>query len=136
MSTPITIAGRLTRDAELRYLPNGNPLVSFAVAVNKRHRNDAGEWVDGETSFHDVSWFGKAAEEHAGRLEKGAAVIVVGDLSQRRFEDRDGQKRSAWGVKAREVALTLLAPRSAPSAGGFDADPWATPQPSTEEAPF
>ena len=55
MSTPIQITGNLTTVPELQYLPTGRPVARLTVAVNSRRRSEAGEWVDGETTFFPVS---------------------------------------------------------------------------------
>ena len=47
----VTLVGNLTDDPELRYTPNGTPVATFTVAINRRTRDESGQWKDGETSF-------------------------------------------------------------------------------------
>lgn len=73
----ITIAGRLTRDAELRTMNNGDPVLGFSVAVDDRSGKEKG------TIFFEASLFGKRGESLSQYLTKGSSVTVSGDLSTR-----------------------------------------------------
>jgi single-strand DNA-binding protein len=63
-----------------------------AIAVNDRRKNASGEWID-ETSFVDVTFFGRTAEVVSEYLGKGSPIFVEGRLKQDTWE-KDGQKRS------------------------------------------
>ena len=103
----ITMVGNLTRDPELRFTPNGTPVVSFGIAVNKRFQNkDSGEWINEADFFNVVAWF-KLAENCAESLSKGDRVLVSGRLSQESWDDKEGQKRSSIRVVANVVAPSL-----------------------------
>lgn len=93
-----TIAGNVTRDAELK----SDRLLTFSVAVNKYEKSgdDAGE----RAHFFDVKVLGNRAQPLAGILTKGTKVTVIGDLVQERWET-DGQNRSTVRILAREVVL-------------------------------
>lgn len=73
----LTIAGRITKDAELRRTQSGDPVLSFSVAV------DDGYGQNKSTLFFDASLFGKRGEAIAHLLMKGQPVTVSGDLSKR-----------------------------------------------------
>ena len=61
----VTVVGNLTRDPELRFTPNGTPVASFGIAVNKRIQNKStGEWENDADFFNVVAWF-KLAENCA-----------------------------------------------------------------------
>jgi len=103
----ITIVGNLTRDPELRFTPSGTPVVSFGLAVNKRTQNkDTGEWTNNADFFNTVAWF-KLAENCAQSLTKGDRVLISGRLSQENWEDKSGQKRSAYKIIANIIAPSL-----------------------------
>ncbi|MBM3709610.1 MAG: single-stranded DNA-binding protein [Actinobacteria bacterium] len=103
----VTVLGNLTRDPDLRYTPNGTPVASFAIAVNKRIQNkNSGEWANSADFFNVVTWF-KLAENCAESLGKGDRVLVTGRLSQESWNDKDGQKRSAYRIIANIVAPSL-----------------------------
>ena len=117
-------------------------MLTISVAENHRRFNkDTQQWEDARTDWHRVTMFGPKAEALVDELRKGQRVIVVGDLESRQFETREGEKRTAWGVKASEVAL--IPDTRSQSSGGYGAqaspaahDPWATPAPNSDEAPF
>lgn len=91
--TTIALRGNLVRPIELRFTQSGKAVANAAVAVN-RGRDDKQE-----TDFYEVVlWEGHA--QHAVELVKGAAVIVIGRLSSRQYETKDGTKRTAWEITA------------------------------------
>jgi single-strand DNA-binding protein len=103
----ITIVGNLTRDPELRFTPNGTPVASFGIAVNKRTQNkESGEWINEADFFNVVAWF-KLAENCAESLGKGDRVLLSGRLSQDNWDDKEGQKRSSFKIIANIVAPSL-----------------------------
>lgn len=103
----VVILGNLTRDPELRFTPNGTPVAGFGLAVNRRYQNKkSGEWVE-DTSFLNVTVWFKLAENCAESLSKGDRVLVSGRLSQRGWEDKDGQKKSVVEIIASAVAPSL-----------------------------
>jgi single-strand DNA-binding protein len=111
MSTPIQLAGNLTTAPELQYLPTGRPVARFTVAVNTRHRAEAGEWVDGETTFFPVSVWAEQAEHAAASLTKGSRVVVLGTIKSRTWAPteggRAGQTMTRLEVTAEVVAASL-----------------------------
>lgn len=89
----VILIGNLTRDIELRYTANSKMAVcQNAIAVNDRRKNAAGEWVD-ETTFVDVTFFGRMAELVSQYLGKGSPIFVEGRLKLDTWE-KEGQKRS------------------------------------------
>jgi single-strand DNA-binding protein len=98
----VTLIGRLTRDAELKYTSGGMAIASFAIAVNRRRKN--GDQWEEEASFFDIKLFGKSAEGLKQYLVKGKQVAIGGELRQDRWE-QDGQPRSKVVVIANNVQL-------------------------------
>lgn len=89
----VILIGNLVRDIEIRHTTNTKMAVcQNAIAVNDRRKNAAGEWVD-ETSFIDLTFFGRTAELVGQFLTKGSPIFVEGKLKQDTWE-KDGQKRS------------------------------------------
>ena len=103
----VTIVGNLTDDPELRYTPNGAAVAKFRVAVNRRYKDQSGEWKDGDTSYFTVNAWRSLAENVAESLTRGANVIVVGRLQQRSWETQDGEKRTVIEIEADEVGPSL-----------------------------
>lgn len=107
MDTLGALVGNLTRDPELRYAPSGVATVDLGLAVNRRWQDrQSQEWQE-ETSFFSVVCFGELAEHVAESLAKGARVVVLGRLSERRWETPEGDKRSKVEVVATEVCPSL-----------------------------
>ena len=98
----VTLIGRLTRDAELKYTPGGLAISSFSIAVNRRRKN-GDQWVD-EVSYFDINLYGKPAESLKQYLTKGKQVAVDGELRQDRWE-KDGQNHSRIYIAANNVQL-------------------------------
>ena len=92
----ITIAGQLGRDAEIRHLPNGDPVASFSVADS--------QGKDKPTLWWRCSLFGKRAESLAPYLMKGQAVTVSGTVTEREYQ-KDGATIKAMEIRVNDVAL-------------------------------
>jgi single-strand DNA-binding protein len=103
----ITIVGNVTRDPELRYTPNGAALVRFGVAVNRRFRDESGQWKDGDTSFFDVTAWRSLAENIAESITQGTRVVIVGRLRTNSWETPEGEKRSKVEIEAEEIGPSL-----------------------------
>jgi single-strand DNA-binding protein len=104
----IVLVGRLTRDPELRYVASGDPVVNFAIAVERAYRNADGER---EVDFIDVVAWRKLAENTAKYTGKGHLIGVRGRLQIRSYQTQDGQKRKVAEVVADTVRF-LGAPRN------------------------
>lgn len=106
----VSIAGRLTRDAELKQI-GYTTICEFCIAVNERRKNrNTDEWED-VPNFFDVSIFGKYAEAVAPRLLKGTKVFVDGRLHYASWQAQDGTKRSKVTINA--DAIETATPSSA-----------------------
>lgn len=93
----ITIAGNLTKDADLRFLPTGDAVANFTIADN--------QGKDKAAIFWNCGLFGKRGQTLAPYLTKGSAVTVTGEVSERKFTDKDGIERKAQDVRVQNVAL-------------------------------
>lgn len=115
------LMGNLTRDPELRYLPSGQAVTSFTLAMNRTYNSQGGEKKE-ETSFIRVVVWGRLGEVCNEYLKKGSPAFVEGRLQSRSWEAQDGTKRSTIEVVAQSVQFLSRAPRS----GG--AEPTEIPQ--------
>ncbi len=101
----VTMAGRLTRDPELRYIASGTAVCKLGLAVSRRFRTKDGEQRE-ETLFINVDVWNKAAEYCGENLSKGRPVLVEGSLKSDEWEDKaTGQKRSAIKIHAQRVHI-------------------------------
>ncbi|OYD07937.1 single-stranded DNA-binding protein [Paludifilum halophilum] len=125
MLNRVVLIGRLTRDPELRYTPNGVAVTSFNLAVNRRFTNQQGER---EADFIDIVAWRQLAETVANYMKKGRQVAVEGRLQIRKFENQEGRRIKVAEVVAENVQF--LEPRSSSgsynqgydNSGGFDSN--------------
>jgi single-strand DNA-binding protein len=106
MSNNVTLIGNLVEDPELRFTPSGVAMAKLRVAVNRRWRDNAGEWQE-DTSFFTGTVWRDQAETVAESLQKGTRVIVTGRLEQRSWETDAGDKRSVVEVQIDEIGPSL-----------------------------
>jgi single-strand DNA-binding protein len=99
----VILIGNLTRDPELRYLQSGMAVADLGLAVNDKRKNAAGEWVE-ETTFVDVTVWGRTAEVAGEYLTKGSPVFIEGRLKLDTWET-EGQKRSKLKVVCEKMQL-------------------------------
>jgi single-strand DNA-binding protein len=128
----VVIVGRLTRDPEFKTTQSGKELLKFSIANNRK----SGE--RDETSYFDVSLWGKFAAVMKDYLERGKQVIVQGRLVQNRWE-QDGQTRSKVEIVADNLQLIggnagggqggQRAPQQGGNSGGLN-------EPDVENIPF
>ena len=98
----VVLLGNLTRDIELRYIGNGTAVTDIGLAVNDRvKRND--QWVD-ETTFVDITLWGRTAEVANEYLSKGSSILIEGRLKMESWE-KDGQKRTKLKVVGERMQM-------------------------------
>ncbi len=122
----VILLGNLTRDPEFRYIPTGTAVADISLAVNDRRKSQTGEWVE-ETTFVDVTLWGRTAEIASEYLSKGSPVLIEGRLKLDTWET-EGQKRSKLKVIGEKMQL-LSGGRS--EGGGS----YAGGRPNTQNAP-
>ncbi|MCA9101309.1 MAG: single-stranded DNA-binding protein [Planctomycetales bacterium] len=110
----VILVGNLTRDVELRYIASGTAVTDIGLAVNDRVKR-GGDWVD-ETTFVDITFWGRTAEICNEYLSKGAPILVEGRLKLDTWETNDGQKRSK--LKVVGDRMQMLSGRGAGGGGG------------------
>lgn len=120
----VILMGNLTRDPEMKYLPSGNAVTNFGIAVNERY-TDRQTGEPKETScFVEIATWGRQAEIANEYLSKGSPVFLEGSLKFDSWEAEDGTKRSRLSVTAFRIQL-IGGRRDEDDGGGGYAD--ATP---------
>ncbi len=99
----VILVGNLTRDVEMKYTSNQTAVTDIGLAVNDRRKTSSGEWVD-DTTFVDVTLWGRTAEIASQYLSKGAPVLIEGRLKLDMWET-DGQKRSKLRVVGERMQM-------------------------------
>jgi len=92
----VFLMGNVTRDPELRYISNGSAVTEIGLAINDRKKSSSGEWVE-ETTFVDITLWGRTAEIAGEYVTKGAPLLVEGRLKLDSWE-KDGKKNSKLRV--------------------------------------
>jgi single-strand DNA-binding protein len=110
----VILLGNLTRDPELRYIQSGMAVSEIGLAVNDRRKAANGEWVE-ETTFVDVTLWGRTAETATEYLTKGSPLLIEGRLKLDTWE-KDGQKRSKLRVVCDR--MQMLGGRGGQGGGG------------------
>src|SRR6478672_8734933 len=113
MMNRVVLVGRLTKDPDLRFTPNGVAVANFTLAVNRPFSNQQGER---EADFINCVVWRKPAENVANYLKKGSLAGVDGRIQTRNFEGQDGKRVYITEIVADSVQF--LEPRSAGSQGG------------------
>jgi len=94
----VMLLGNLTRDPEIKYTPKGSAVADIGLAVNRTYTTDGGEKRE-ETTFVDVTMWGRQAEIAGEYLKKGRPLFVEGRLQLDTWDDKQtGQKRSKMRV--------------------------------------
>lgn len=152
----VILAGNLTRDPELRYLPKGTAVARIGLAVNRRWTTETGEQRE-EVTFVDIEAFGKQAETIGQYLKKGRPILVEGRLKLDQWEDKtthakqsklkvvlesftfldSGNRTDAAGTPAAGPVPARPAPRpAAPAAPAPSAPEEDAPPPEGDDVPF
>lgn len=114
------LIGRLGRDPEMRYTPEGQVVTKFSLATDRPVK--AGS--EPQTDWHQIVCWGQLAEFAGEYLAKGRLIYVAGRIVYRSWEGKDGQKRYATEIVASELVALDRRPET------------AAPAPETEEPIF
>lgn len=127
----VIIAGRLTRDPELKYLPSNVAVCKLGVANTRYYRKRDGSKAE-ETAFVDVTVWEKMAEFVGEHLKKGRPVLIEGRLRSDSWEDKNtGQKRMRLEISAQRVVPLDWDEGGSPSSSS----PSPAPRPLDEPIP-
>jgi single-strand DNA-binding protein len=98
------LIGRLGKDPEVRYTPDGTMVTNFNLATDEQWKDKNGEKVQ-KTEWHRIVTFGKLAEICGNYLVKGKLVFVEGRIQTRSWEDKDGVKRFTTEIVASNMQM-------------------------------
>ena len=126
MLNVIALMGRLVADPELRHTPNGIATCTFRIAVDRNFVR-AGE--ERKADFIDIVAWRQSAEFVCKYFHKGNMIAVNGSLQTRNYEDKNGNKRTAYEVVADNIHFAESKASSGGYAGGYGAAPAAAPAP-------
>ena len=120
------LIGRLGKDPDLQYTPNGTAVAKFTLATNERWTGQDGQ-TNERTVWHNIVAWGKQAEVIKEYLSKGRQVYIEGRIDNRSYDDKEGNKRYVSEIVA--LRVQFLGSR------GDDASAAAAAPAATQEAP-
>lgn len=100
MINQVTLVGRLTRDPELKWTPDGKAVANVTLAVNRHYKNPSGEF---DADFVNCTLWKKTAENTAQYCKKGSVIGVTGRIQTRNYENQEGRKVYVTEVVAEGV---------------------------------
>ncbi|MGK0390547.1 MAG: single-strand DNA-binding protein [Maribacter sp.] len=117
MINKVTLIGNLGRDPEVRRLENGAAVARLALATNESYKDKSGEWQT-VTEWHTVICWRNLAERAESQLKKGSLVYIEGKLTNRKWQDKDGNDRYNTEVVA-NTFRSMERRESTGTGGGF-----------------
>ena len=120
----VILVGRLGKDPEVRYIPNGGAVANLQVATSESWRDKQTGEVREQTEWHRVVLFGKLAEVAGEYLRKGAQVYIEGQLRTRSWED-NGITRYVTEILVKTTGTMQMLGRAA----GTQTQPESQPEP-------
>jgi single-strand DNA-binding protein len=130
----VILIGRLGKDPEMRFTPNGKAVTNFTMATSEIWSDQNGEKQE-RTEWHRVVTWGKLAENCAKLLSKGKQVYVEGRIQTRQWDDRDGNKRYTTEIIANQMQILSPLDPSAGKSHDMSADPGFNPDESVPNSP-
>ncbi|HEZ0648827.1 TPA: single-stranded DNA-binding protein [Neisseria meningitidis] len=130
MLNKVILIGRLGKDPEVRYMPNGEAVCNFSVATSESWKDNNGQKQE-RTEWHNITMYRKLAEIAGQYLKKGGLVYLEGRIQSRKYEGKDGIERTAYDIIANEMKM-LGGGNSEQQAQSAQAE---TPTPPRRQAP-
>ena len=133
MLNKVILIGRLGRDPECRYLPNGDAVCNFSIATSESWKDQS--WQKKErTEWHNITMYRKLAEIAAQYLKKGSLVYLEGKIQSRKYTGKDGIERTAYEIIGSEMKM-LSSKAEGSSESANTAEPPAPPRRQAPAAP-
>jgi len=128
----VMLIGRLGKDPEIRYTPDGSPVANFSLATSEFWTDKSGTRQE-RTEWHNIVAWSKLADLSKRYLAKGRQVYIEGRLRTREWDDKDGNKRRTTEIVANQMVLLGSRPEGM-EAGGAPTQRSA-PASDTSQAP-
>ena len=104
MLNKVILIGRLGRDPETRYMPNGDAVCNFSIATDESWKDKNGQRQT-RTEWHAITMYRKLAEIAAQYLQKGSQVYIEGKIQSRKYTGKDGIERTAYEIVCSEMKM-------------------------------
>jgi len=131
----VILVGNLGQKPEIRYTKDSKPIASFSIATSESWKDKTtGDMVE-KTEWHNVTFFGRIAEVAEQYLDKGSKVFVEGKLQTDKWEDENGNKRSATKIIGNN--MQMLDSKGSNNSSSFDESSSAQNEaPASQEGSF
>ena len=127
----VILVGNLGQKPEIRYTKASKPIASFSIATSESWKDKTtGDMVE-KTEWHNVTFFGRIAEVAEQYLDKGSKVFVEGKLQTDKWEDENGNKRSATKIIGNN--MQMLDSKGSNNSSSFDESPSAQNEASASQ---
>jgi single-strand DNA-binding protein len=131
----VMLIGNVTRDPEVKYTPKGTAVAEVGLAVNRVYTPEGGEKRE-ETTFVDITFWGRQADIVGEYAKKGRSIYVEGRLQLDTWDDKQsGQKRSRLRVVGEQVQLLGSRPGAGQAGNRGDFDGGGAPAPRPANPP-
>ena len=104
MLNKVILIGRLGKDPEVRYMPNGEAVCNFSVATSESWKDNNGQKQE-RTEWHNITMYRKLAEIAGQYLKKGSQVYLEGKIQSRKYQGKDGIERTAYDIIVNEMKM-------------------------------
>lgn len=129
----VFLAGLVGKDPEVMATRQGK-LAKFTLATKETWKDAEGEWKE-VTDWHNIVCFGGVADKVADFIKKGDRVSIRGQIKNKNYVDKDGNKRFATDIRAEHVTQ-MIAKSDVPNTGYKNKQAENNPEPSNDDAPF
>jgi single-strand DNA-binding protein len=121
------LVGRLTKDPETRYMPNGEAVTNASLATNESWKDKSGEKQE-KAEYHNLTFYRRLAEIAGEYLKKGAMIYVEGKLATRKWQDKEGKDRYTTDIIVNEMQMLSGKPEGGqPAPAERDSNPAGRP---------
>ena len=104
MLNKVILIGRLGKDPETRFMPNGEAVCNFSVATSESWKDRNGQRQE-RTEWHNITMYRRLAEIAGQYLNKGSQVYLEGKIQTRKYTDKNGVERTAYDIIANEMKM-------------------------------
>ena len=104
MLNKVILIGRLGKDPEVRYMPNGEAVCNFSVATSESWKDNNGQKQE-RTEWHNITMYRRIAEISGQYLKKGSQVYLEGKIQSRKYTDKNGAERTAYDIIVNEMKM-------------------------------
>jgi single-strand DNA-binding protein len=137
MVNKVMLIGRLGKDPDIRYTPDGTMVTTFRMATDEQWKDKNGEKVQ-KTEWHQIVTYRKLAEICGNYLVKGKLVFIEGRIQTRSWEDKEGVKRYTTEIIANDMKMLDSKGQNKTEDASFDATPGSSNGGNTplDDVPF